>query len=62
MESTLGSLTFCNVNTSFQQSDKLQFFDWRCLQGPGPHFPLKYKHIPPELGESVEFTVCIVAN
>lgn len=50
-------LTFWNAYTCLQRPHELWvslwlFMTYICLQGPGPHFLLKYKHIPSGLGQS----------
>lgn len=49
---------FCNIHPSLQEpygppSALWLFMTYGCLQGHGPHFLLKCKHIPLELGKSL---------
>lgn len=49
---------FCNVHPCLQEpygppSALWLFMTYGCLQGHGPHFLLKCKHIPLELGKSL---------
>lgn len=60
------SLNFRNVYTSPQRLQSRGslwlFMTYKCLQGPGPHFLLKYKYIPSELGECLWNSLTILSQ
>ena len=60
------SLKFWNVHTSLQRSQShgslWLFMTYRCLQGPGPHFLLKYKYLPSEVGECLWNSLTILSQ